>query len=76
MIRRSLALCLVIAAMTAATSFTSTPHAGEILVGRVHNAFQPTRGKIFVLVIGNDARHGNPTHSRADAIHIVGIDTD
>ena len=30
---------------------------------------------LFVLVIGNDARAGNPDRSRADAIHIVGLDT-
>ena len=47
-----------------------------VLVGRMHEQFQPNRGKIFVLVIGNDSRAGNPRNSRADAIHIVGINTD
>jgi LCP family protein required for cell wall assembly len=28
-----------------------------------------------VLVIGNDARAGNPDRSRADALHVVGLDT-
>jgi polyisoprenyl-teichoic acid--peptidoglycan teichoic acid transferase len=46
-----------------------------ISIGRVHDGFQPTRGKLFVLVIGNDARHGNPNGALADAIHLVGIDT-
>jgi len=41
----------------------------------VHEKFVPTKGKLFVLVIGNDARSGNPDRSRADAIHIVGLDT-
>ncbi|HEX2240013.1 MAG TPA: LCP family protein [Actinomycetota bacterium] len=50
--------------------------AAAISAGRVHSRFQPERGKIFVLVIGNDARSGNPNSVRADAIHIVGIDTE
>ncbi|MDP9234427.1 MAG: LCP family protein [Actinomycetota bacterium] len=49
--------------------------AAAISIGRVHAGFQPTRGKLFVLVIGNDARHGNPNGALADAIHLVGIDT-
>jgi LCP family protein required for cell wall assembly len=42
-------------------------------MGRVHDSFQPTDDKIFILVIGSDARSGNPVRSRADAIHIVGV---
>ena len=76
MIKRSLVLLTIIGLLTAATSFVGTPNAGELLVGRVHASFQPADGKVFVLVIGNDARSGNPTNSRADAIHIVGINTD
>lgn len=76
MIKRSAALVTVIALLTLTTSLTSTPHAAQLLVGRVHQSFQPTTGKVFVLVIGNDARSGNPTNSRSDAIHIVGIDTE
>lgn len=45
-----------------------------IAVGRVHERWQPQSGRIFVLVIGSDARHGNP-NLRADAIHIAGINT-
>ena len=45
-----------------------------IAAGRVHQRFQPRKGKIFVLVIGSDARSGNP-NLRADAIHIAGINT-
>jgi LCP family protein required for cell wall assembly len=48
--------------------------AAAISIGRVHAGFQPTSGKLFVLVIGNDARHGNPNGALADAIHLVGID--
>lgn len=47
--------------------------AAPMMVGRVHDSYQPTDGKIFILVIGSDARSGNPERSRADAIHIVGI---
>jgi LCP family protein required for cell wall assembly len=46
-----------------------------VVAGRVHKSFQPRDGKIFVLVIGNDARAGNPDSARADAVHIVGINT-
>jgi polyisoprenyl-teichoic acid--peptidoglycan teichoic acid transferase len=46
-----------------------------ISIGRVHAGYQPTTGKLFILVIGNDARQGNPNGALADAIHLVGIDT-
>ncbi len=76
MIKRSAALVVVLAMMVLATSFSGTPNAAQMLVGRVHESFQPTSGKVFILVIGNDARSGNPLNSRADAIHIVGLNTD
>ena len=76
MIKRASALVVVIALLTFATSFVAVPNAAELLVGRVHADFQPTDGKVFVLVIGNDARSGNPLNSRSDAIHIVGINSD
>jgi polyisoprenyl-teichoic acid--peptidoglycan teichoic acid transferase len=50
--------------------------AEQLLVGRVHATFQPNDGKIFVLVLGNDARTGNPDQSRADAIHLIGVNTE
>lgn len=48
------------------------------LIGRVHESFQPLAdGRLFVLVIGSDARNGNPlTGVRSDAIHLVGINTE
>jgi LCP family protein required for cell wall assembly len=46
-----------------------------ISIGHVHAGYQPTTGKLFILVIGNDARQGNPNGALADAIHLVGIDT-
>src|ERR687891_439455 len=48
--------------------------AAPVVMGRVHERWQPNQGKIFVLVIGSDARHGNP-NLRADAVHIAGINT-
>ncbi|MFN2489062.1 MAG: LCP family protein [Actinomycetota bacterium] len=49
--------------------------AASVLAGRVHRTYQPTKGKLFILVIGSDARQGNPDRSRADAIHIMGLNT-
>lgn len=49
--------------------------ASPLVFGRFDDSFQPTDGKVFVLVIGNDARSGNPDRSLADAIHIVGVNT-
>ncbi len=49
--------------------------AAPVVAGKVHKTFVPARGKVFVLLIGNDARQGNPDRSRADAIHIVGLNT-
>jgi polyisoprenyl-teichoic acid--peptidoglycan teichoic acid transferase len=77
MIRRAVAAAVLIAVVAAlvpvlqpATGSESRP----LMVGRVHKRFQPEKGKIFVLVIGSDARQGNP-NLRADAIHIAGINT-
>jgi LCP family protein required for cell wall assembly len=49
--------------------------AAPAFFGRVHESYSPDPGKVFILVIGNDARSGNPDASRADAIHIAGINT-
>lgn len=51
-----------------------TASRAAIEVGRVHGRFQPIKGKIFVLVMGSDARYGNK-NTNADAIHIAGINT-
>lgn len=76
MIRRALALGVVVAAVVAGLPLATRTTAAPLLIGRVHESFQPTTGKVFVLVIGNDARSGNPDQSRADAIHIVGINAE
>ncbi|HVF52152.1 MAG TPA: LCP family protein [Actinomycetota bacterium] len=78
MIKRSAALLAVIACVMAVVPLMAPPRpvgAAPLLGGRVHSRFNPSQGKIFVLIIGNDARSGNPDESRADAIHIAGIDT-
>lgn len=79
MIKRTVAMFLFVASVAAGVPLIGShtaPASGQgVTIGRVHDDFQPTKGKIFVLVIGNDAREGNPDRSRADAIHIVGINT-
>lgn len=75
---RALSLIALIATVVALVPlFGAAPRsdAAPVLIGRVHARYQPTDGKLFVLIIGNDARSGNPTRARADAIHIAGINT-
>ncbi len=71
-----LALVAFILAVTAVVPMMAgTPvQAVPMVAGRVHERFNPTADKIFVLIIGNDARSGNPDNSLADAIHIAGVD--
>jgi LCP family protein required for cell wall assembly len=76
MIRRVVALVVVIGAACVLIPATGAEKAEKaaITIGRVHQSHQPNRGTIFVLVIGSDARTGNP-NLRADAIHIASINT-
>lgn len=76
MIRRALVLLTIVAVSVGLVAGSGTTSAAPLLMGRLQASFQPTAGKVFILVIGNDARSGNPLHSRADAIHIVGINTE
>jgi LCP family protein required for cell wall assembly len=72
--RRLLALLVLVGAVcTLAPLGTAPVSSSPLLVGRVHARYQPTDGKIFVAIIGNDAREGNPDNVNADAIHIAGI---
>ncbi|MBA3430265.1 MAG: LCP family protein [Actinobacteria bacterium] len=77
---RKLIAALVLSAIVAVGAPFVAPWnqtvASPIVIGRVHKDYQPTRGKIFVLVIGNDARAGNPNTARADGIHIIGVNTE
>jgi polyisoprenyl-teichoic acid--peptidoglycan teichoic acid transferase len=77
MIRKATLLVLALALVTTVVPLIGGASGGPspVAIGRVHSSYQPSRGKIFILVIGNDARAGNPDRSRADAIHIVGINT-
>jgi len=78
MIRRTcilLAFILGVSAVVPLIGGSEATRATAPLFGRVHKSFQPEKGKIFVLAIGNDARSGNPDRSLADAIHILGINT-
>ena len=68
-----LALVCVLVPLVGRSPETS---AAPLAIGRVHQSFQPVDGKVYVLVVGSDARSGNPENSRADAIHIVGINTE
>lgn len=69
-------LATLLASLMAVLSLTGPSQSAPLAFGRLHESFQPNKGKIYVLVIGNDARSGNPPTARADAIHIVGINTD
>ncbi|HYP24619.1 MAG TPA: LCP family protein [Actinomycetota bacterium] len=75
--RRRVLILLVLVGVVAATApMASSPVASSpLLVGRVHTRYQPTDGKVFVAIIGSDARAGNPDNVNADAIHIAGINT-
>jgi LCP family protein required for cell wall assembly len=75
-------LCVVIAAgvlyLPSGAPSTASAQAGAS-IGRVRARFQPTDGKVFVLIIGSDARTGNPDRRstgpdiNADGIHLAGI---
>ena len=76
MIERSVLLLVLISVVVGLVPLWGDQgSASKVIFGRAHGNFQPRKGKIFVLVIGNDARNGNLDQSRADAIHIVGVNT-
>jgi polyisoprenyl-teichoic acid--peptidoglycan teichoic acid transferase len=76
--RRLVGLVALIATVCFAVPFLGAPGASRpagITVGKVREEFNPSKGRVFILVIGNDARVGNPDASRADAMHLIGINT-
>lgn len=76
--RRTAAICIAAAVAAAAllpAAGHGVPRRAAVIGGRVHAVHTPARGKVFVLIIGNDARSGNPDRARADAIHIAGLNT-
>lgn len=82
MIKRALALLTLIASVCVLVPLAgersgggSSMAAAPIRGGRAHAEYQPKDGKIFVLILGSDARSGNPRHSRTDGVHLAGINT-
>jgi LCP family protein required for cell wall assembly len=63
----------------AETSWSAAASPPAVVVGRAHEAgyipYPETTRPMFILVLGSDARPGEPVdRSRSDAIHVVGID--
>jgi LCP family protein required for cell wall assembly len=76
-IKKAGLLLALIAVVCVTVPLGSAPvSSSPILVGRVHARYQPTDGKLFVLVMGSDAREGNPDNVNADALHIAGVNTE
>lgn len=73
-------LALGLAGMLIWTAFGSVQVASgqdaTTIIARAHDGeIAPTFTKpIYILVLGGDARQGNPAHVRMDSIHIVAID--
>jgi polyisoprenyl-teichoic acid--peptidoglycan teichoic acid transferase len=71
---------LTAAALTWTALGTATPASGQDPAAEIHEVHRakprpPTLDEpIFILVMGGDARTGNPEKTRVDAISIVGID--
>jgi LCP family protein required for cell wall assembly len=68
-------VCVLVPILGGRSGGGSSMAAAPVTGGRVHADHQPKDGKIFVLILGSDARAGNPTNSRADGIHLAGINT-
>ena len=78
MIKRFAVLLCLIALVCGLVPYLGTPagYAAPALFGRLNHSYQPEDGKIFIMVIGTDARDGIYSNALADAIHIVGVNTD
>jgi LCP family protein required for cell wall assembly len=78
MIRRAAVLMSFLMAVSLAVPLIGEPDPPTFAAtfGRIHRNFHPVdKHKIFILVIGNDAREGNPDNVRADALHVIGFNT-
>lgn len=79
MIRRTSALLAFIMAVTLIVPLMGEREGNAtagVAMGRVHRAANPVqKDKLYIAVIGNDARSGNPDNVRADALHIIGFNT-
>lgn len=79
MIRRATILLCLIALVCGLVPYLGASekgYAAPALFGRLHHSYQPEDGKIFIMVIGTDARDGIYAGALGDAIHIVGVNTD
>lgn len=77
MIRKAVPLAAFVVAVSLLVPLFGRPPGASgtaVQAGRAHGRFSPQKGKVFVLVIGSDARRGNPA-ARADALHLVGLNT-
>ena len=68
-------VCVLVPIVGGRSGGGSSMAAAPVTGGRVHADHQPKDGKIFVLLLGSDARSGNPTNARADGVHLAGINT-
>lgn len=78
MIRRAAALMSFLIAVSLAIPMIGEPDRSSFgaTMGRLERDYQPIdKHKVYILVIGNDAREGNPDNVRADALHVVGFNT-
>lgn len=72
--------CLALTATTWAAFGPAIPASGQEPSAQIHQTYRAKSRPpkfdepIFLLVLGGDARNGNPTQTRMDAIQIIGID--
>lgn len=76
----AIALVTATAAMWSVLGSTTLPASGQAPAVEIHSVERGTprppkfEEPIFILMLGGDARSGNPTTTRMDAIQIIGID--
>jgi polyisoprenyl-teichoic acid--peptidoglycan teichoic acid transferase len=68
-------VCVLVPIAGGSSGAGNTTVSAPITGGRVHAEHQPKDGKIFVLILGSDARSGNPMNARSDGVHLAGINT-
>jgi polyisoprenyl-teichoic acid--peptidoglycan teichoic acid transferase len=68
-------VCILVPIAGGSSEAWNSTVSAPITGGKVHADHQPKDGKIFVLILGSDARSGNPTNSRSDGVHLAGINT-
>jgi polyisoprenyl-teichoic acid--peptidoglycan teichoic acid transferase len=68
-------VCVLVPLAGGSSGAGNTTVSAPITGGTVHADHQPKDGKIFVLILGSDARSGNPANARSDGVHLAGINT-